>query len=88
MWLGLVNALENERSCSISKHAGQAELLLDEEEAEAVAWTWRQGRRGDDRIQGGEARWEAGAAGSGAGKLEVEPHEEAREALSMGARAK
>ena len=43
-------------------------LLLDEEEAEAMVCTWRQGRRGDDRIQGGEARREAGAVGSGRGR--------------------
>ena len=53
----------NERA---SGRAG--EHLLDAEDAETMAWTWWQGRRGDDRIQGGEARREAGAAGSGRGR--------------------
>ena len=40
---GLVNALDNERSCSISRRAGRAELLLVAEEAEA----------GDEGLGGG-----------------------------------
>ena len=41
----MVNALENERSCSVFRRAGRAELLLEEEEAEAGATTSR-GRSG------------------------------------------
>ena len=52
---GLVNALENERSCSISRHAGRAELLLIVEEAEA----------GDKGLGGGQRDRVAGSGREG-----------------------
>ena len=57
----LVNALENERSCSVFRRAGRAELLLEEEEAEAGATTSR-GRSGG--LEAGTRLGTQGLAGS------------------------
>ena len=51
---GLVNALENERSCSISRRAGRAELLLDGGEAEAAVGD---GEAGDGGWRGTGGTW-------------------------------
>ena len=78
----LVNALENERSCSVFRRAGRAELLLEEEEAEAAgSWTWRGQLPGGDvqlqylarRRRSGSGRGElvpGGREGDPAGELE------------------
>ena len=64
---GMVNAGGTRRSSHASRNRGGGRLtnvpLLVAEEVEAATWTWRQGRRGDDRIQGGGGAWRWGTIG-------------------------